>query len=91
MHRPDGLVAIGNSFAQIFQKITIQLRHRIADCVWNIDGGGAFRNDCLNHATQKIRIRTIAVFRAELDVVQQIARKTHRQPGLLEHLVGRHA
>ena len=35
--------------------------------------------------------RAVAVLRRELDVVAQVAREAHRQPGLLEHLLGRHA
>jgi hypothetical protein len=35
--------------------------------------------------------RAVAVLGRELDVVAQVARKAHRQPGLLQHLFGRHA
>ena len=47
--------------------------------------------DRLEHAAQEVRVGAVAVLGRELHVGAQVAREAHRQLGLLEHLVGRHA
>ena len=91
MDRPDRLVRIGNPLAQAANELAIQLWHRVAYGVRYIDGGGAFLDHRFNDTAQKIGLAAVAVFSAELNVIDQIARKTYRQLGLLKHLIGRHA
>ncbi len=91
MHRPDRLVRVGNPLAQRADEVSVQLGNRIAHGVGNIQRRGPFVDRSLQHAAEEIDIGAVAVFWAELDVVTQIARKTHGQLRLLEDLIGRHA
>src|SRR5205807_1998550 len=45
----------------------------------------------LEHAAEEIDLRAAAVLGRELDVRAMLAREAHREPRLLEHLLGRHA
>ena len=91
VHGPDRLVRVRNPLAQHLDEVAVQLGNRVANGVRHVDGGGAFGNHGFNHAAQKVRVRAVAIFRAELDVTHQVARKARGQPGLLKHLVRRHA
>ena len=91
MDRPDRLVAVGHALAQGLDEVTVKLRNGIADSIRHVDGGGALFDHRLEYAAQVVDIAAVTVFRAELNVTHQVARKTHRQLGLLEHLLGRHA
>ena len=91
VHRPNGFVAVGDALAQSANEFAIQLRNGIAHRVRHIDGGGAFLDDGFDHTAQKVHIAAVAIFRAEFNVIEQVAGKTHRLTGLLKHLVGRHA
>ena len=91
MHGPDSLVAVGHALAQIANEFTIQLGNRIAHGIGHIDGGGAFVDHRLDHAAQEVGLAAVAVFGAELDVLDQITAKAHRLLGLFQHLLGCHA
>ncbi|MNS97555.1 hypothetical protein D3C72_1318920 [compost metagenome] len=91
MHRPDRLVAVGNALAQHLDEVAVQLRNGVADGVGHVDGGGALVDHGLEHAAQEVGVAAVAVFGAELDVGDLVAREAHGQLGLLMHLVGRHA
>ena len=91
MHRPDGLVAVGNALTQCLDELAVQFRNRVPHSVGHVDRGGTLGNDRFEHTAQKIRIAAVPVFRAELDVCHQIARKSHRLTRLLQHLLRCHA
>ena len=91
MHRPDGLVAIGNALTQRFDEVAVQLRNCVAHRIGHVDGGCALGDDCLQHTAQKIWLAAVTVLRAELDVGHQIAGKAYRLLGLLQHLLRSHA
>ena len=91
MHRPDGLVRVRNALPQVEDEIAVELGDRVAHRVRDVDRGRALGDDRLEHATQKIRVRSVAVLGRELDIARQVARKPDRLLGLLEHLIGRHA
>ena len=91
MHRPDGLVGVGDTLAQGADELAVELGHAIADGVRHVDRRGAFPDDRLDHLAEEVHVRAIAVFGGELDVGHQIACKPHRQLGLLQHLLRRHA
>jgi hypothetical protein len=91
MHRPDGLVGIGNALAQGLDEIAIQLGNGIAHGIRHIDRGGALGNHGLEHPAKEIHVAAVSILRAEFDVTDQIARKPNRQLGLFEHFVRRHA
>ena len=91
MHRPDRLVGVGNALAQVADELAVQLGDRVAHGVGDVDRGRAFGDHRLEHAAQEVGVGAVAVLGRELDVAAQVAREAHRQPGLLEHLVGRHA
>ena len=91
VNRPDRLVAVGNAFTQVLDEIAVELWNRIAHRVGNIDGGRTFTDNGFNDPAQKVRIRTIPIFGAELDISHEVARKAHRHFCLLKHLIGCHA
>ena len=91
MHRPDGLVGVGHALAQGADEIAVEFGNRIADRVRNVERRGAFLDHGLEHAAEKVNVAAVAVFRAELDVVHQVASEAHRLHRLLQHLLGRHA
>ena len=91
MHRPNRLVAVGYALTQGFDEIAVQLRNGIAYGVGHIDGSGPLVNHRLNHTAQKVHFAAVAVFGAEFNIATQVATKTHRLFGLLQHLLGAHA
>ena len=91
VHGPDGLVAVGNALAQRLDEVAIQLGYGITHGVGHVDGGGTLGDHRLEHTAEEVRVAAVAVFGAELDVTDQIARKAHRLLGLFQHLVRRHA
>ena len=91
MYGPNGFVRVWNAFAQCFDELAIQLRHSVSDGVGHVDGGCAFSNDRLQNFAQEIHVTAVAIFRAELDVGNQVACKPDGQFGLLENLIWRHA
>jgi hypothetical protein len=91
VHAPHRLVAVGDALAQVADELAVQLGHRVAHGVGDVERGGAFGDHGFQHAAQEVGVGPVAVLGRELDVGAQVARKAHRQLGLLEHLVGRHA
>ena len=91
VHGPHSLVAIGHALTQITDEFAIQLRNGIAHGIGHVDGRCTFVDDSFNHAGQKVGLAAVAIFGAELDVIHQVAPKTHGLLGLLQHLLGRHA
>ncbi len=91
MHGPDRLVGIRNALTQGLDHVAVHFRHGIADRVGKIDRGRALGDHRFDYAAKKVHVGTAAVFRAELDVVGELARKADGLPGLLEHLIRRHA
>jgi hypothetical protein len=91
VHRPDRLVGVGHALAQGPDELTIQFGNGIADGVGDVDGGRALFDHRLQDTAEEVHVAAVAVFRAELDVIDQIARETHRLDRLLQHLLARHA
>ena len=91
MHAPNRFIAVGHALAQVFDEIAVQLGNSVAHGVGHVDSGGPFSNHCFNHAAQEIRITAVAIFRAEFDVLHQVAGKTHTAPCLFQHLFRAHA
>ena len=91
MHGPDGLVTVGNALAQRFDEVAVKLRHRITHRVWHINRRCSLVNHGFKDATQIVNVAAIAVLGTELDIRHQIAGKTHREPGLFQYLLRRHA
>ena len=90
MDRPDRLVAVGHALAQGLDEVTVELGYGITDSVRHVDGGSTLFDHRLENATQVVDIAAVTVFGAELNVTHQVARETHRELGLLKHLLGRH-
>ena len=91
MDGPYRLVSIGDALSQVLDEIPIELGYGVTDRVGNVNGGGALGNHGFEHATEKVRVRTVPVLRRKLDVTTQVAGKPHRQPRLLQHLLPAHA
>ncbi len=91
MHRPDCLVAVRNTLAQILDEIAVQLRDGVSHGVGHVDCRGTLVDGGLQHPAQEVHIATVAILRAELHVLYQVACKTYGQLCLLEHLIGAHA
>ena len=91
MDRPDRLVTVGHALAQGLDEVTVELGYGITDSVRHVDGGSTLFDHRLENATQVVDIAAVTVFRTELNVTHQVTRETHRELGLLKHLLGRHA
>ena len=91
VHAPDGLVAVGNTLTQGFDESAVQLRYGVANRIGNIDGGGAFFDDCFNNLAEKIHFTAISIFGAEFHIGAQAACLAYGHLGLFQHLLGRHA
>ena len=91
MNRPDSLVRVGDALTQGLDEVAIEFWHGIAHGVRHIDGCCTFGDDSFKHTAEKVHIAAIAIFRTELDVAHQIARKPNGLFGLLKYLVWRHA
>jgi hypothetical protein len=91
VHRPDRLVGVRDLVAQVEQELAVQLGDGIADGVGDVDRRRALGDHRLEDAIEELRIGAVAVLGRELDVAAQVAREAHREPGLLEDLLARHA
>jgi hypothetical protein len=84
VHRPDGLVGIGNALAQVADELAVELGDGVAHRVGDVDGGGAFGDHRFQHTAQEVGVRPVAVLGRKLDVAAQVARKAHGLTGLLK-------
>jgi hypothetical protein len=91
MHRPYRAIGVRNALPQGADELPVQLGHRVADGVGNVDGRGPFVDHRLQHPAQEVKFGTVAVLGRELDVRTQVSCKADRQAGLLVDLFGRHA
>src|SRR5687768_15615804 len=91
VHAPHRLVRVGHLLPDSPDEFAELLRHRVAHGVRDVDGGGAFLDHRLEHAAEEIEVGARPVLGRELDVRAGIPRIAHREPGLLVHLLGRHA
>ncbi len=91
MHAPNCLVRVRHALAQHAQKLAVQLGHRVADRIGNVDRRRTLSDRGFEHAAQEIGLGAIAVFGRELDVIGELTREAHREFRLLVHLLRRHA
>ena len=88
MHREARLVGIRHALAHHLDEREIFLRHRIADGVGNVDGGGAGLDRGFDAAAEKVVLGAGAVLARPFDVVGMAARARHLRD---HHLVDLHA
>ena len=75
----DRLVGVGHALAQHADERDVFLRHRVADGVGDVDGGGAGLDRRLDAAAEEVVLGARAVLRRPLDVVGVVARPRHRR------------
>ena len=87
VRREARFVGIGHARAQHLDQREIFLRHRVADGVGDVDGGGAGIDGGLHAAAEEILLGAGCVFRRPLDVVGVAARARDLRDHHLEDLV----
>ena len=91
MHREDGLVRVGNTFAQVTDQTAEMVWDVIADRIRNIQGGCPGLDHGLQDPAKKIQLGTPGILRGEFDVVGVLARPLYGLDRLLHHLIRLHA
>ena len=87
----DDLLPARRIFAQMADQGTIFFWGRVADGVWDVEGGCAGLDGDGEHLDQESRVAAPAILRAEFDVGAEAARIVHHVADSLQHLVARHA
>ncbi len=90
VHRQPHLVDARHVLAQVAEQLAEFVRHRVADRVRNVDGGGAGLDGRRDHAREEIEFGARGVFGRELHVVAELARDLHAFDGAAHDLVLRH-
>ena len=77
VHRPYGLVRVRNALAQGLDQRSELPRHRVADCVRNVDRRCAGVDRRFDETAQEIRFGPARILWGKLDVVGVFARPFH--------------
>ena len=90
MHRQPHRLDAAHVLPQVAEQFAELVRHRVADRVGNVDGGGAGLDGGLDHARQEIQLGARGVLGRELHVVAVLAGDLHGLDGAAHDLVLRH-
>ena len=88
--RDPRLVDVGNAIEQHPDQGRELVRHRVADCVGNVDGGGAAVDGGLDAPAHEVVLGARAVLARPLHVVRVVPGERHAVRDRLVHLVGFH-
>ena len=90
VHREPHAVDAAHVLAQVAEQLRELVRHRVADGVGDVDGGGAGRDRRLDHLRQELELGARGVLGRELDVLAQLARALHALGRGAQDLLLRH-
>jgi|GEM_PF-4747761 len=88
MHRPDRLVRVRDSLAQLANESGKLPRHVVPNGIRDIDGSGTRGDGRLNDAAEEIRLGAAGILGRELHVIAEIARPLDRHHRPLNHFIG---